>query len=58
MTVSFRSLQVNAQARAAFLAVFTGVKAYGIAPGENQGDALENMPYLLGFEKYFAAAVG
>ena len=34
------------------------LRAYGIAPGENQGDTLENMPYLLGFEKYFAAAVG
>ena len=34
------------------------LRAYGIAPGGNEGDTLENMPYLLGFEKYFAAAVG
>ncbi len=34
------------------------LRAYGIAPGENRSDTLENMPYLLGFEKYFAAAMG
>ena len=34
------------------------LRAYGIAPGGNRGDAMQNMPYLLGFENYFAAAVG
>ena len=34
------------------------LRAHGIAPGGNQGGTLERMPYLPGFEKYFAAAVG
>ena len=34
------------------------LRAYGIAPGENGGVAFEDMPYLPGFENYFAAAVG
>ena len=34
------------------------LRAYGIAPGKNRSDTMGNMPYLQGFEKYFAEAVG
>jgi len=34
------------------------LRAYGIAPGEKTGESHGNMPYLRGFEKYFAESVG
>jgi len=34
------------------------LRAYGIAPGGNTGESHDKMPYLRGFEKYFAESVG